>query len=573
MSRDAKVGLVIVFAFVFLLGTIMVHRMNLTGGEAAGGGGDGTGDASGDGDNSSDTTNSAGSLATTAVDAVPAEELDRPVDAQTSGSFAATGRSSLTGTPRPSGPFGTAKTATETAAASDNGGHVAFTDSPDERQPAAVVEPRDTAASAAKKALTHVAGTAAELVTGETDSGDLLDTVKSSARRAAEEIASRRTESRGVLDTVKSARRAAPLLDIGSRLHDSTAADDVATTESNGPAADVTSEAHDLARGAVGSVVEKVAGRHIPALDTPPPTETTDDSDTMKPGRVPIRQTGDNRGPERNDSPPRLPKFGEPAQPTINEVPDRNPFGQPDANDRSATSDKSTSTELDEQPPARTDSQFGGSKTVTPDSTTELVGSPKGRTLPPASTPAEATRSPAENGRTAADRPYTVKENDNFWSISAKQYGSGKYFRALEDYNRDRLQTDAAGNHILKPGATIMLPDVSALRTRPAPKNAIPPSTREAATSSTRSSDSTKSARTPLGSPPSDGPPAGTYRVEEGDTLSTIAQRKLGSAKRWDEIYRLNKERIVDPNHLKLGTELKLPATAEKFGERTGPGR
>jgi nucleoid-associated protein YgaU len=49
------------------------------------------------------------------------------------------------------------------------------------------------------------------------------------------------------------------------------------------------------------------------------------------------------------------------------------------------------------------------------------------------------------------------------------------------------------------------------------------------------------------------------YQVQKGDTLSGIAKAKLGSALRWQDIYDLNRERIVDPSILFPGTSLRLP--------------
>jgi nucleoid-associated protein YgaU len=52
-----------------------------------------------------------------------------------------------------------------------------------------------------------------------------------------------------------------------------------------------------------------------------------------------------------------------------------------------------------------------------------------------------------------------------------------------------------------------------------------------------------------------------TYTVKGGDSLSKIAKEVLGDAKRWPEIYELNKELIGDnPNIIHPGQELKLPA-------------
>jgi len=49
------------------------------------------------------------------------------------------------------------------------------------------------------------------------------------------------------------------------------------------------------------------------------------------------------------------------------------------------------------------------------------------------------------------------------------------------------------------------------------------------------------------------------YEVGEGDTLSQIASRMLGSSKRWEDIYQLNRDRIVAPDQLQVGMTLRLP--------------
>ena len=74
-------------------------------------------------------------------------------------------------------------------------------------------------------------------------------------------------------------------------------------------------------------------------------------------------------------------------------------------------------------------------------------------------------------------------------------------------------------------------------------------------------------------------PAAGTYTVQKGDVLSLIAQRELGSSKRWREIVALNPK--VDPDRLIVGARLVLPtgaaaaprtasAPARTDGARTG---
>lgn len=50
-----------------------------------------------------------------------------------------------------------------------------------------------------------------------------------------------------------------------------------------------------------------------------------------------------------------------------------------------------------------------------------------------------------------------------------------------------------------------------------------------------------------------------TYTVKRGDSLSSIAKKKLGKATRWREIYNLNKSKISHPNRINVGLKLKLP--------------
>jgi len=54
---------------------------------------------------------------------------------------------------------------------------------------------------------------------------------------------------------------------------------------------------------------------------------------------------------------------------------------------------------------------------------------------------------------------------------------------------------------------------------------------------------------------------AGTsaYTVKNGDSLSRIAKRELGSYNRWNEIYEANRDKIKDPNVLAVGVQLVIP--------------
>jgi nucleoid-associated protein YgaU len=53
---------------------------------------------------------------------------------------------------------------------------------------------------------------------------------------------------------------------------------------------------------------------------------------------------------------------------------------------------------------------------------------------------------------------------------------------------------------------------------------------------------------------------AGSYTVQKGDTLSAIAQQHYGKASRWHEIFEANRDQIEDPDMIRPGQVLKLPA-------------
>jgi nucleoid-associated protein YgaU len=55
-----------------------------------------------------------------------------------------------------------------------------------------------------------------------------------------------------------------------------------------------------------------------------------------------------------------------------------------------------------------------------------------------------------------------------------------------------------------------------------------------------------------------------TYTVKAGDTLSKIAKEHLGDANAYMEIFNANKDQLSDPDKIKPGQVLKIPAHAAK---------
>ncbi len=147
----------------------------------------------------------------------------------------------------------------------------------------------------------------------------------------------------------------------------------------------------------------------------------------------------------------------------------------------------------------------------------------------------------AKNGK------YTVQPNDSYWTICEKLYGTGAYFKALVEHNRQR----EAGAHQLAVGEVISAPAREVLE-ETYPGLCPKPDHREVQ----KNHLSTVSNQRPYGG-------GRTYMVQEGDSLFNIARWELGKASRWFEIYQLNRAAIgSDYNYLPPGLELVLPEEA-----------
>ena len=134
-----------------------------------------------------------------------------------------------------------------------------------------------------------------------------------------------------------------------------------------------------------------------------------------------------------------------------------------------------------------------------------------------------------------------VQNGDNYTKISKRVYGSVKYFSALAVFNQHRIPEPKN----MRPGMVVLVPEKKVLEERyPELFADSQPKVAEIAEFFLLE----------------DGSPA--YRVGERETISQIAERFLGRSSRWIEIYRLNQSVLKDPNKLKAGLILALPADA-----------
>lgn len=160
-------------------------------------------------------------------------------------------------------------------------------------------------------------------------------------------------------------------------------------------------------------------------------------------------------------------------------------------------------------------------------------------TLPPVGLPVE----PSENFTGNKEQLYVVQPKENYWVISKKVYGTARYFSALARYNQGRI----ADPKKMKPGMRVLTPSREVL---------------EAQNPDLFPQRTTQKGKAGVFYLATDGRPM--YRVGSNDTLGSIAQRHLGRASRWNEIYQINRNRVTDPNRLKIGTDLTLPNDASR---------
>lgn len=139
------------------------------------------------------------------------------------------------------------------------------------------------------------------------------------------------------------------------------------------------------------------------------------------------------------------------------------------------------------------------------------------------------------DARPAAVAQYRVQEGDSVWAIAQRHYGDGHLSKKLAEYNVAQGRMRDADTILA--GATLLLPEPRVLGSNVADLRPRPQSTREAPRAADR-----------------------TYTVKKGDTLGLIAQRELGTTRRMDDLLSANRSLIDDPDDIRVGMVLRLPA-------------
>ena len=150
---------------------------------------------------------------------------------------------------------------------------------------------------------------------------------------------------------------------------------------------------------------------------------------------------------------------------------------------------------------------------------------------------------------------WVVKEGDSFWSIAQHQYDDGRFYNALYQANRDIVP----GFEDLREGVELRLPEMETLLQKwpsrcPADvlhkKDAWRTTPDDLMQGLKAKCDADLQKR--------------IYVSRPGDTLFLIAQRKLGQASRYVELFELNRFRLGNEasheTELPSGTRILLPA-------------
>jgi nucleoid-associated protein YgaU len=134
-----------------------------------------------------------------------------------------------------------------------------------------------------------------------------------------------------------------------------------------------------------------------------------------------------------------------------------------------------------------------------------------------------------------------VREGETLSEISRQYFGDRTHSQAIYDANKDKMSSI----HALRPGVRLVIP----VKKAEATTAALPATDISVTVTPTTTSTTTAKTNATLVD----------YKIQEGETLSTIAEKVYGSKSAWQKLYALNKDRVPNPNRMKPGTVISVP--------------
>jgi len=141
--------------------------------------------------------------------------------------------------------------------------------------------------------------------------------------------------------------------------------------------------------------------------------------------------------------------------------------------------------------------------------------------IEPTETPLTPAPAAPRTGRVDHAAHHVVQAGDDLWSLAKRYYGDGRDWRKIAAANPTVL---TGGPDRLQIGWRLKIPDLD---------QDVPGSGR-------------------------------MITVRRGDTLSSLAERELGSSARWTDIFQINRAQLSDPDELAVGMRLVLPEPKKK---------
>jgi|GEM_PF-694452 len=159
---------------------------------------------------------------------------------------------------------------------------------------------------------------------------------------------------------------------------------------------------------------------------------------------------------------------------------------------------------------------------------------------------------------------HKIVDGDTLHTLAQRYLGNADRYLELFQENRDRLPSP----EVLPIGIELRIPVGEPPATSAPRVNASPVSMGQVALQPTTPSAAFERGVAPMVEIPpgslrsiaaNSDQAAGTYRVQEGDTLVSIARKLYGGGRRYRDIFEANRDQLTSPNALPVGVLLKIP--------------